>query len=359
MNTQTSLLTKWSLMLLLLAAVLTGCDWQSGSVDETVAGDWITIYFTDPQYPDEGATPNALDADLVALIESAQQTIDVAAYELNLESVTDALIAAQDDGLQVRLVTDGSNTDEESIARLEEAGVPVVARPEGWGIMHDKFVVVDGMWVWTGSWNLTYNGTYRNNNNAVMLASRAVAEDYEREFAEMFAGQFGPSSPADTPYPLVSIEGQERTVEVEVYFSPDDGVRQQLLDLLATAQSNVRFMAYQFTNQELADALIELSDRGVTVQGVLEERSISSEYSQFGYLAAGGVDVWADDNPYIMHHKVFIVDDQVVVLGSYNFSGNAEDDNDENVLIVHDSRVAQAFMAEFGRVLQEAQLTAP
>jgi len=60
-----------------------------------------------------------------------------------------------------------------------------------------------------------------------------------------------------------------------------------------------------------------------------------------------------------MHHKVFVVDDQVVILGSYNFTGNAEEENDENVLIIHDPEVARAFLEEFDRVFREAQEAEP
>ena len=72
-------------------------------------------------------------------------------------------------------------------------------------------------------------------------------------------------------------------------------------------------------------------------------------------MKQAGLDVWQDGNPYLMHHKAFIVDGQTAVLGSYNFSQNADQDNDENVLIVDDARLAQAFTAEFQRVYAQAK----
>jgi phosphatidylserine/phosphatidylglycerophosphate/cardiolipin synthase-like enzyme len=56
-----------------------------------------------------------------------------------------------------------------------------------------------------------------------------------------------------------------------------------------------------------------------------------------------------------MHHKVIIIDDETVVLGSYNFTSSAEAYNDENVLIIHDTEVAGLFVEEFARVYQEAR----
>ena len=323
---------------------------------ETVAGDWIVVYFTSPQHWEGGGTlTGGVDAELAALIGSAERSVDLAAYALDLDSVTDALIAAHGRGVQVRVVTDESNAAEAEILRLREARIPVVARPEGaWAIMHHKFVVVDGSWVWTGSMNLTTNGVYRNNNNAVLIASRLLAESYSREFAEMFSGQFGPSSPADTPYPQVEIQTDGSVARVEVRFSPEDGAVEPILQALSTARSSVRFLAYQFTSDVLAQALVELAADGVQVEGVVEARSAFDSYSQTTRLREGGVTVLTDGNPYVMHHKVIIIDDRIVILGSYNFTASAEDSNDENVLIIDDPEVAAAFLAEYERIRAQA-----
>jgi phosphatidylserine/phosphatidylglycerophosphate/cardiolipin synthase-like enzyme len=320
------------------------------SVSETVAGDYITVHFSEP--PGGG-----IDEDLVALIDAAENRVDVAAYDLDLTSVTAALIRAQASGVAVRVVTDSENAGTPAIAQLRQAQVPIVARPAGgWGMMHNKFVVVDGTWVWTGSWNLTENGTFRNDNNAVVIASRSLAQNYAAEFEELFANRFGPSSPADTPHPIVNIEAEGQTVaRVEVYFAPEDGAGAAIVDALSNAESTIHFLAFVFTSDPIAEALVDRVADGVTVTGVLEARSAQNPYSQHNRLASGGAEVLLDGNPYIMHHKVFIVDGETVILGSYNFSANAEEENDENVLIIRDTRVAAAFLAEFERIYQAAQ----
>ena len=325
---------------------------------ETVAGEWVTVYFTAPRSPGDGPSTytGGIDADLVALIDAAQERVDVAAYDLDLKTVTEALIRAHDDDVQVRLVTDGAHADEEAVTRLREAGIPVVARPEeDRGLMHDKFVVVDGAWVWTGSWNLTENGTYRNDNNALLVASRLLAQDYATEFDEMFSGLFGPSSPDTTPYPVIEVEAEPEAARLQVYFAPEDGAMDGILDALSRARDHVRFMAYHFTSARLADALIDLARQGVEVEGVIEARTVQDAYSEFDRLLAGGVDVVTDGNPYIMHHKVLIVDDRIVVTGSFNFTLSADEQNDENVLIIHDPGVAAAYIEEFERVLEVAR----
>ncbi|MFL7791181.1 MAG: phosphatidylserine/phosphatidylglycerophosphate/cardiolipin synthase family protein [Anaerolineae bacterium] len=360
--------TLITVLAILIIAQL-ACDGPGGgarTVSETVSGDWIRVYFTSPRYPDDDAYHHGgLDEELAAVIGQAESSVDVAAYDFDLERVADALIAAHRRGVKVRFVTDSDNADEGAVQDLRRAGIPVVEDERDSGLMHDKFIVIDQVWIWTGSWNLTSNGTYRNNNNAVMIASPALAENYTAEFEEMFAGEFGPTSPADTPNPHVIItaelgedaDGQMQTkqIEVENYFAPEDTVATQVIAEIRNAKSRIRFMAFTFTSDEIADALLERAQAGVVVQGVIEDRNAEGDYSQYDRLLQDIPDIFPDGNPYIMHHKVIIIDEETVILGSYNFTASAEERNDENVLIIHDPEVAALFVQEFGRVYETAR----
>ncbi|MCP4535971.1 MAG: phospholipase [Chloroflexi bacterium] len=330
---------------------------ESSTVQEAVSGDWINVYFTSPRYPDDAADNHGgLDKELASMIDQAEISVDLVAYDFNLDRLVDALIAAHQDGVRVRLVIESDNAeDEETLDDLRQAGIPIVEDGRSSGLMHNKFAVIDGQWVWTGSWNLTHNGAYRNNNNAVLINSTALAENYTVEFEEMFAGQFGPTSPADTPNPHVTIETDGDQVEVENYFSPEDEVAAEIIAEIERAQSRIRFMTFTFTSDDIAGAMIERAQAGVVVQGVMEQRNTGQSYSEYERLREAVHDVLNDGNPYIMHHKVIIIDDATVILGSYNFSANAEEKNDENLLIIHDPQVAALFVAEFGRVYEQAR----
>ena len=143
---------------------------------------------------------------------------------------------------------------------------------------------------------------------------------------------------------------------LEVYFSPDDGVLNHLVALVNAAQHSVDFMAYSFTSDELAQALLERAAAGVQVRGVFEADQYSSNVgTEFDRLWAAGLAVTLDGNPDHMHHKVLIIDGQIVVTGSYNFSANAEERNDENVLVIYSAVVADQFLAEFERVYDLSQ----
>jgi phosphatidylserine/phosphatidylglycerophosphate/cardiolipin synthase-like enzyme len=219
--------------------------------------------------------------------------------------------------------------------------------------MHNKFAIIDRLEIWTGSMNFTVNGAYRSDNNLIRVRSAALAQDYLVEFEEMFVDrQFGANSPANTPRPLMTVGG----TQVEVYFSPDDGTIKRVIELVQDAQQSVTFMAFSFTDDDLAAAMIEKAGSGLVVSGVLEKsQALSNKGGEYENLLENGVDVRLDGNPASMHHKVIIIDERVVVTGSYNFSQSAKTRNDENTVIIHGPEIARLYSKEFERVWLEAQ----
>jgi phosphatidylserine/phosphatidylglycerophosphate/cardiolipin synthase-like enzyme len=338
--------------------VLAGCSSPASSGTATAgpaeahAGDWYSVYFTQPGNPAMRGYRGGPDQHLADAIKVARLTVDLAVLDLDLWSLRDALIDAHRRGVAVRLVVDSDYLAGKEIQEIREAGIPVLGdRREG--LMHNKFAVIDRAEVWTGSMNYTVSEAYRNNNNLIRLRSPRLAEDYTAEFDEMFIDDlFGPGSPANTPHPVFSVEG----VRVEVYFSPDDGVTRQLVELVSDAEESVYFMAYSFTSDDLARALLERHQAGVEVAGVMEARQVESNTgSDYERLRAEGIDVRLDGNPDNMHHKLLIIDGQIVVTGSFNFSRSAEERNDENILVVHAPQLAALYLGEFEEVFSEAQ----
>ncbi|MCB0165038.1 MAG: phospholipase [Anaerolineae bacterium] len=325
-------------------------------VVEPVSGEWYKLYFTSPQYPDDERTRVYTIVDgLVTAINNAQRSIDIAIYEFNLDQIADALIAARARGVQVRLVTDSDEIDElEVLIRLQKEGFPIVPDERG-AIMHNKFVVIDGAAVWTGSWNFTPNDTFRNNNNAIFIQSPDLAKNYTTEFEEMFVrGEFGPTSTANTPNPKIQIGD----TLIETCFAPEDNCSDKLVELVQSAQQSITFMAFSFTDVAIGQAVSERGQAGVTVRGIFETRGSETEFSEFSQMKRQSLDVLQDGNPYTLHHKVFIIDNQVVTLGSFNFSDNANRANDENMLIIHNPDLAAEFLAEFDRNYTLAQNSA-
>jgi phosphatidylserine/phosphatidylglycerophosphate/cardiolipin synthase-like enzyme len=319
---------------------------------ETAETGWYDIYFTKPDDKQAASYRGGPDEPLAKAIEEAHLSVDVAAHQLNLWSLRDALLAAARRGVTVRMVVESDFMDEPEIGQLKEAGILVLGdRRES--TMHNKFVIIDRVEVWTGSLNFTVSDVYRNNNNLIRIRSAPIAANYTAEFNEMFEQDlFGDKTLPQTPYPSVTINN----TQIEVYFSPDDGTAAEIIRHIQSARESINFLAFSFTSDDIASAMLAKAAEGVSVAGVFESSQVSSNIGgEFELMREAGLDVRLDGNPRNMHHKVIIIDEGTVITGSYNFSANAEKRNDENTLVIHDPAIAAQFMAEFARIFQEAQ----
>ncbi len=231
-------------------------------VETPVSGGWYTIYFSRPSGSGDADTYHGgLDDTLAASLATAQRSLDIAIYEFDRPSVAEAVVAAHQRGVAVRLVTDTDTVEEEGIGIVERAGIPVVEDDRS-AIMHDKFIVMDGSVVWTGSMNYTTNDIYRNDNNLLRITSTRLAANYAAEFAEMFEdGQFGTTSPDNTPNPQISIDG----TLVETLFAAEGESDVRVMELIRGAQQSVEFMAFTFTHEGISQAMIERAGAGVQV----------------------------------------------------------------------------------------------
>jgi phosphatidylserine/phosphatidylglycerophosphate/cardiolipin synthase-like enzyme len=317
-----------------------------------VDGGWFELYFTNPESPLASQETGGVDAPLAAAIDSARLTVDVAIYSLSLNSIRDALIRAHKRGVQVRMVMESDNLDRSDPQKLKDAGIPILGDRRA-GLMHDKFVVIDSSEVWLGSMNFTDSGGYTDNNNLMRIRSVKMAENYAKEFEEMFVDdKFGPDVAAETPNPRVTIDG----TPIDVYFSPDDGVQASFVDLVNNAQQSIYFMAFSFTADEIGEAVRARADEGVTVAGVMETEQVNSNIgTEFDPFNQARLEVLRDGNEGQMHHKVMIIDENTVILGSYNFTNSAEIKNDETLIVIYNEEIAAQFMAEFQRVYAQAQ----
>ena len=328
---------------------LTPVDLEAGY---GVKGPWFELYFTDPTSTLSPQGTGGIDGPIVDAIDGARLSIDVAAYSLGLNSVRNALLRAYDRGVTVRVVMESTNMDRSDPQIMIEAGVPIIGDNRQ-GLMHDKFLVIDKSEVWLGAMNFTDSGAYEDNNHLMRIHSTKIAENYSVEFNEMFEdNKFGPDVVAKTPNPTITIDD----TRVDIYFSPDDGVVNHLASLLSGAKESIHFLAFSFTSNELGAIVREKAEAGLSVAGVMDQDQISSNQgTEYDPFKQADLDVRIDGNAGQMHHKVFIVDKKIVVLGSYNFSQSAEERNDENTIIVYNELIAEQFMLEFERVQLQAE----
>lgn len=314
---------------------------------------WFELYFTDPASQFAVEKSGGVDGLVSASIIAAQESVDVAINSLGVSSITAALIRAHNRGKTVRVVMETNNVgDRINPQQLKDTGIPLVEDQRD-GVMNNRFIVIDRNQVWTGSVNYTSSSLYSENNALIRIFSNEIAENYTKEFEEMFVNdQFGTDIVPETPNPSVIIQG----TQVEVLFSPDDVIVTRLLQLLGEAQESIYFLAYSFNSNYLGDVIRAKAAQGIAVAGVMEPSQINPDLTMvFDQFRQAGLDVRLGSGLEVMGHKVMIIDGKIVVMGSYDFTARAENVNDENVLIIHNEEVAQKFMEEFQRIQSRAQ----
>ena len=321
------------------------------------ADRWWDVYFTDPLTINDVNNPaGSIQEKLIQLINEAQVSIHIASFEFNLTPVADALIAAKNRGVDVKWMTDDKNGLEYDIqpgrgqfSLLIGAGIEVKDDARS-ALMHNKFWIFDQKIVWTGSTNITVNGIFKQNNNVLVIRSSDIAFAYEREFQEMWNGQFGPRAPSTINNQWAILDG----TAVQVLFSPEDKIVSNLIALVKDAQVSVRFLAFSFTDYPLAQVMIDRARAGVDVKGVFETFGSTSPNSELQTFWCAGVPARQDGNGSFLHDKLIIVDNSIVVTGSLNFSSNADDSNEENVVIVDNAEIAALYLQEFEKLWNQA-----
>jgi hypothetical protein len=338
--------------------------------------------------PDTAQGNVDVQARAIAFVNRATQSIDMAGYSFNAPSFTDAVIARWNAGVKVRYIIDGGNTQTEA-NRLRSAGIPVITSTFGGnhssGIMHNKFIVVDGRdgnnandWLWTGSTNFTTTQFFTDSNNSVEIQDFPLAQCYLTEFNEMWG------SDNDTPNALTAKMGNHKTdntphffhvngIPIEVYFAPSDGVETKYLGYIAGANYGIDFSILSFTSNGIEEAFRSkwINVPGFYLRGVFDSGSIGDTGAAWpemkglsGNVFSPPADVFVDAEAGMNHDKYMIIDegrtasDPTLITGSYNWSNAANTTNDENSIIFHDQRIANLYQQAFARRYQIAGGTA-
>ncbi len=317
---------------------------------------------------------NDIDTELIAFIDSAQVNISAHFYQINHMGIVDAFVRAANrlGPCNVRIISDAHYSQDpnpdynQAYKALIDAGIPVIdetcdGSSDQSEHSHNKFCIVDEEAVWTGSYNITHNGTFNNNNNAVLIEDAGLAQAFLTEFNEMWGSsgcvpgcgstsKFG-NKKADNTAHNFNIGG----VQVEAYFAPSDGCEQAILNELSAVDQGVYFCIFVFTTNSMGDSMIASYDSGYEIMGVFDNLQAWTQYSEGTKMRNHGMPVKADSevDPHgdLLHHKFMVIDpyghDPTVITGSYNWTASAEEDNDENILIIHDPVIAQAYYQEF------------
>ncbi len=362
------------------------------------AEEQIKIAFVDPlKYKKpQNVCANEVCLSLLGLIQNAEKSVDFAIYGIGgQDEIFNALVEAQKRGVIVRgvmdiderykniypdtfrlvsalktvvldfestklsttecrkrLYKDGKNLPYEQVLEFDVDGKKISQTYISQygielqkGIMHNKFLVADEKYVWTGSTNVSSTCMTYNSNVVAVINSPIIADSYEREFEQMYVENKFHEAKKPLKHPSKIKVGSSL---VSFYSTPNSNVFYDVLQpLINNAQETIDVPIYFLTHKWITQALINAHKKGVKVRIILDANGAASAYSKHEILRKSGVAVKIENFGGKMHEKSIIIDKKIVVLGSANFTSQAQYNSDENILIIEDTDLAEQYTKHF------------
>ena len=330
--------------------------------------------------PFELGAPDDLEKVVVDFIRGARKSLDVAVQELDSEPIAQALLDAALRGVDICMFIEQdylraakpprvtakpgqtlraaqldvqwqerrragmSRTNRDILAALLRCGVDIKADLNS-KIFHQKFIVRDyrngkssgAAGLLSGSANFTHTDMHQNLNHVVLFHDYRVARAYAGEFAELMGGTFGVLRLRDDDAPrTVNIKG----VPVRILFAPDDFPELEIVKQMLKARSRLDFAVFTFAvSSGIDDALQMLHLAGIDIQGVLDAGQGAQDWACTPWLHEAGIEVFLSDGTKLqglrkLHHKLMVIDDDIVIAGSMNYTQPANEYNDENIFVI-------------------------
>jgi competence ComEA-like helix-hairpin-helix protein len=136
--------------------------------------------------------------------------------------------------------------------------------------------------------------------------------------------------------------------KIEVYFSLYDDPESIIIEKIDHAKDFINIAMYTFTDREIAQSILKAKDRGVDVKIYLDRSQVNAKYSKSRYFINNGIkNIRISSNNYIMHNKFAVIDNEIVITGSYNWTASAGERNNENLLVIDDENIIKEYQNQF------------
>ena len=335
----------------------------------------IKCYFNHPVNNSVSSGTNAIYLNgtfkdtMIAYINRAKYSIDFCIYNFyqtsssdNINAIATAVNTAYARGVTIRWIVNGTSSNSAWVNL--NSSIHTVSSPTttGYGICHNKFVVFDANStnandpiVWTGSYNFTTEQNSADYNNVLIIQDKNIAQTYYSQFNQMWGGTT--ATPGTTKFGVNKVASTVNSFTVngtpiQVYFSPKDGAKAQLANVINSASGDLEFGIYTFTDATAATDIKNRISAGVPTFGIMDVYSQTyTPYTTLSPTTVMGTNlkIYNGGNSSLYHNKIILADalhtasDPQVGAGSFNWTTSSESLNDENFIIVHDAVIANQY----------------
>lgn len=301
--------------------------------------------------------PDNLLNTIIDFIDKAKKKLYIAIQEIDSEDIAKAIVRARQRKVLVKLVLEAdylmaktarsepfvAGGSHEENRRLHDAFLRAKIKvnsdfnPK---IFHQKFMIRDTESVLTGSTNFTETGTEANLNHIVIIHDEKIAKIYNKEFKEIQQGHFGKLNEGHDSAPEeIKVSG----VRIKTLFAPDHNPEMEIMKQITKAKKRIDFAIFTFSKSSgIDDALAMAKRSGIPIQGALFKTQANQVWSAKDELHEAGLQLFLVPKrgtiPKVgkLHHKLMVIDEQLIIAGSFNYTGPANYINDENIVIIGD-----------------------
>jgi phosphatidylserine/phosphatidylglycerophosphate/cardiolipin synthase-like enzyme len=332
--------------------------------------------------PQELGAADNLEDVIVEFIDGARSTLDIAVQELDSEPIAQAILDARWRGVSVNLFLE---QDYLRTPLKSKQGVPIQPTPQQgetaeqalrrnqWGsddtelaenrrilaallrsdievkgdfnpkIFHQKFVLRDYRdgkatkpgkpALLSGSANFTLTDTHKNLNHVFIFNNASVCRQYEFEFEQLRLGRFGRQIHGDIPK-LFDLGG----VPAKILFAPEHTPELEIMKQMLKGSKELYFAIFTFAGSSgIDDTMLSLARGGMKIRGVVDRGQAAHGWAAPKTMKHNNITIFQPSkasNVRKLHHKLMVIDERIVVAGSFNYTEPANDYNDENIFVL-------------------------
>jgi phosphatidylserine/phosphatidylglycerophosphate/cardiolipin synthase-like enzyme len=317
-------------------------------------------------------------------IENAEKSIEVAMYSFNLENLRDKIYEASERGLDVTLILDiQKDRQHDLVFANSPADIKIIYPGQGRTMfgpnMHHKFAIFDRGTsqekLITGSLNWTELQEAYDPSFLFSTTDPEIIQAYGFEFELLEQNLQGTQKLKNKDYKPWFKNIIYNDCFLDIWFSPgvrENSINQKIADLIKGAEKNIKIMIWQASDQNISQALLEKAKQGLDIKIISEDYTFWEKNSIFPHLISQKKEHHLDNleilndawrtidlkgetpnqqtgvlfNPFL-HHHTLIIDNQTVVFGTNNWSQQALESNDEDIIITNNQKIVNQFQETF------------
>jgi len=238
--------------------------------------------------------------------------------------------------------------------------------------MHNKFAIFDNKLLFTGSWNWTILQETIDPTYVFITRDADLIKSYTEEFARLYNDKYSRKKFLINEYNPFYTQKSFSDSTIDIWFSPGietNSIQKRTIDLINSSKKSIKILIWQMTDQAIAQAILEKAEEGIEIKIITDDEYIESDESGFVFLnekinekELDNIIVISDEKRNeevakkypqfsnlnsFLHHHMLIIDDEIAMIGTNNWSDKGAFDNDENIIICDDDRFIEELINSF------------